>query len=97
MPQPGRYGRRPPKRAPAMQFSRWRLTAPGAPLGYPVAADYLAQLHGGWQVLGNGEAGDCVGVHRGHRPPTGPAARPTPAWTSRPRWRPWSVSAARTG
>ena len=62
MPQPGRYGRRPPKRAPAMQFSRWRLTAPGAPLGYPVAADYLAQLHGGWQVLGNGEAGDCVAV-----------------------------------
>jgi hypothetical protein len=60
VPQPGRYGRRPPKRARAMQFARWRVA--GAPLAYPPAEDYLARLGGGWLMLGNDAAGDCVPI-----------------------------------
>lgn len=63
MPKPGSYGRRPPKQAPAMRFSRWRLgVTSGAPLLYPAGVDYLGQLRGGWQVLGNATASDCVAV-----------------------------------
>jgi len=59
MPEPGAYGRRTPKRAAALQFSRWRA---GAPLLYPSGVDYLARLNGGWQMLSNDVAGDCVSV-----------------------------------
>jgi hypothetical protein len=52
------YGRRSPKRAAAISLSRI-LT--GKVPAHPVAADYLATL-GGWQMLGNDRAGDCVAV-----------------------------------
>ena len=64
---PGTYGRRPPKRAPAIRFSAIRRGAPATP---PAAVDYLAPLDGGWLMLGNGPddsvapgfpgCGDCV-------------------------------------
>jgi hypothetical protein len=57
--QPGKYGRRPPKRAPALRLSRL-LT--GAVPDHPPYADYLVALNGGWQMLGNEEYGDCVAV-----------------------------------
>jgi hypothetical protein len=56
---PARYGRRSPKRAPALQLSRL-LT--GTIPAHPAAEDYLAALGGGWQMLGNDQAGDCVAV-----------------------------------
>src|SRR5580698_254727 len=56
---PGLYGRRPPKRAPALQLSRY-LT--GVVPAHPAAVDYLATLNGGWQMLGNDTYGDCVAV-----------------------------------
>lgn len=58
MPAPGLYGRRPPKRAPALQLSRY-LT--GAVPPHPAFADYLARLSG-WLMLGNDQYGDCVAV-----------------------------------
>jgi hypothetical protein len=58
MPQPGLYGRRPPKRAPALKLSRY-LT--GQVPDHPAAADYLSRLTG-WQMLGNDQYGDCVPV-----------------------------------
>jgi hypothetical protein len=48
---PGLYGRRPPKRAPAIRFSAIRRAA-APPL--PAAVDYLAPMDGGWLMLGNG-------------------------------------------
>lgn len=56
---PGKYGRRAPKRARALQLGNY-LTGI-VPL-VPAAADYLAQLDDGWQMLGNDAAGDCVAV-----------------------------------
>jgi hypothetical protein len=57
-----KYGRRPPKNAPALRLSSFlRTPAPGAP-GYPAGEDYLAKLGGGWQLLGNDVAGDCNAV-----------------------------------
>lgn len=56
-----KYGRRPPKNAPALQFASFLRTAPGAP-GYPASEDYLAKVGGGWQLLGNDVAGDCNAV-----------------------------------
>jgi hypothetical protein len=57
-----KYGRRPPKNAPALQFSSFlRRAAPGAP-AYPPGEDYLAKLGGGWNMLGNDVAGDCNAV-----------------------------------
>jgi len=66
----GTYGRRPPKRAPAIRFSAIRRAA-AAP-AVPSAVDYLAPLRGGWLMLGNGPddsvapgfqgCGDCVPV-----------------------------------
>lgn len=53
-----RYGRRAPKRAPALSFSRFFT---GKVPSHPVAADYLARL-AAWQMLGNDSAGDCVAV-----------------------------------
>jgi hypothetical protein len=53
-----RYGRRPPKNAPALRFSSFlRAEAPA----HPPAADYLKPLPG-WQLLGNDVAGDCNAV-----------------------------------
>lgn len=54
-----RYGRRAPKRARAIPLSRI-LT--GKVPDHPTSADYLATLNGGWQMLGNDVAGDCVAV-----------------------------------
>ncbi len=54
----GKYGRRPPKSAPALQLGRY-LT--GAVPAHPAAEDYLARLSG-WQMLGNDAAGDCNAV-----------------------------------
>jgi hypothetical protein len=59
MPAPGKYGRRAPKRARALQLKDY-LT--GIVPSVPAAEDYLAQLNGGWQMLGNDSAGDCVAV-----------------------------------
>lgn len=56
---PGKYGRRPPKRARALQLGNY-LT--GIVPAVPAAEDYLAALNGGWQMLGNDQAGDCVAV-----------------------------------
>ena len=56
-----RYGRRAPKRAPAIQFSRVRRGT-ATPPAHPTAADNLALLKGGWALLGNDVAGDCVAV-----------------------------------
>ena len=56
----GKYGRRPPKNAPALRFGNFyrRGTAPPS----PATVDYLAALHGGWQMLGNANASDCNAV-----------------------------------
>jgi hypothetical protein len=54
-----RYGRREPKRAPALQLRDY-LT--GAVPAHPAYVDYLAALGGGWEMLGNDTAGDCVAV-----------------------------------
>jgi hypothetical protein len=57
--QAGKGGRRPPKRARAVEFSQiWTGNLPE----HPPYADYLAELGGGWQMLGNDVAGDCVPV-----------------------------------
>lgn len=53
------YGRRPPKNHPAIMLSRL-LT--GVVPDHPVSEDYLAALSGGWEMLGNDTAGDCVAV-----------------------------------
>jgi hypothetical protein len=54
-----KYGRRPPKNAPALKFGSF---ASSAALSYPPDEDYLAGLDGGWQMLGNDVAGDCNAV-----------------------------------
>lgn len=56
---PGKYGRRAPKRAPMLKLGRL-LT--GVVPEHPAAADYLAAMGGGWQMLGNDIAGNCVAV-----------------------------------
>lgn len=53
------YGRRAPKRARAVQLSR-SLT--GVVPTHPAAVDQLGRLNGGWEMLGNDKAGDCVAV-----------------------------------
>jgi hypothetical protein len=55
----GKYGRRSPKRAPAPQLRNY-LT--GVVPVVPPSEDYIAALNGGWQMLGNDVAGDCVAV-----------------------------------
>ena len=52
-------GKRAPKRAPALRLARL-LT--GSVPEHPASTDYLAALGGGWQMLGNDVAGDCVAV-----------------------------------
>lgn len=54
-----KYGRKPPKRAAAIQLARV-LTGVVPP--HPVAVDQLARLKGGWEMLGNDTWGDCVAV-----------------------------------
>ena len=67
----GTYGRRPPKRAPAIQFRDIRRRGPvEAPP--PAAVDYIRPMGGGWKMLGNGPdntvapgfggCGNCVAV-----------------------------------
>lgn len=53
-----KYGRRPPKNAPALKFSS--ILAATAP-AHPAREDYLATLTG-WQMLGNNVAGNCNAV-----------------------------------
>lgn len=53
------YGRRSPSRRRAIPFSR---IFTGVVPAHPTAADNLARLGGGWQMLGNDIAGDCVAV-----------------------------------
>jgi hypothetical protein len=54
-----KYGRRPPKNAPALRFGSFLQAAAPA---YPASEDYLAALSGGWQMLGNDQVGDCNAV-----------------------------------
>jgi hypothetical protein len=56
---PRRYGRRAPKRAPVLRLAHF-LT--GAVPAHPAAADNLGRLSGGWAMLGNDRARDCVAV-----------------------------------
>ncbi len=56
---PGAYGRRSPKGAPAIDLAPL-LT--GKVPAHPAAVDYIAAMNGGWQMLGNDSAGDCVAV-----------------------------------
>jgi hypothetical protein len=56
---PGKLGRRAPKRAAALQLRNY-LT--GVLPEVPANADYLAELSGGWQMLGNDTYSDCVAV-----------------------------------
>ena len=59
MPAALKFGRRAPKRAPALHLAPL-LTGVIPP--HPAAEDYLAALNGGWQLLGNDQYGDCVAV-----------------------------------
>ncbi|MYR84097.1 hypothetical protein GTY41_03840 [Streptomyces sp. SID685] len=52
-----KYGRRSPKRAPAIRFSR---IFTGQIPTHPVSIDHLGAT--GWEMLGNNIAGDCVAV-----------------------------------
>lgn len=52
-----KFGRRPPKNAPALRLS---LLLSGQTPDHPASADYLNL--GGWQMLGNDQYGDCVAV-----------------------------------
>lgn len=55
---PFKFGRRDPKRAPALQFNRfWTGVIPT----HPTAEDYASKLSA-WQMLGNDQYGDCVAV-----------------------------------
>jgi len=53
-----KFGRRPPKNAPALQLASF-LT--GAVPDHPASEDYLSKL-GNWQMLGNDQYQDCVAV-----------------------------------
>lgn len=59
MRKAGRYGRRTPKRARAIEFSD--IFSGNFPQEPPYV-DYLVRLGGGWAMLGNDVAGDCVSV-----------------------------------
>lgn len=54
-----KYGRRAPSRRPSLSFSRMFT---GVTPAHPEAADYFLPLKGGWEMLGNDKAGDCVAV-----------------------------------
>ncbi len=53
-----KYGRRPPKNAPALALSSFLVRPIPA---HPTSEDYLARLSG-WEMLGNDVAGDCNAV-----------------------------------
>lgn len=55
---PFKYGRRPPKNAPALMFRSFLSREVPA---HPPEEDYLGKLSG-WQMLGNDVAGDCNAV-----------------------------------
>jgi hypothetical protein len=55
----GKYGRKAPKRAAALKLADY-LT--GVLPVTPASEDYLVALGGGWDMLGNDVAGDCVAV-----------------------------------
>jgi hypothetical protein len=55
----GVYGRRRPKGGPALRAAQF-LT--GAVPAHPPAEDWIGALGGGWGMLGNDRAGDCVAV-----------------------------------
>ena len=55
---PGAYGKRTPKRAPALDFAPLFT---GMVPAHPDRVDYLAQF-ATWEMLGNDTAGDCVSV-----------------------------------
>lgn len=56
-----KYGRRPPKNAPALRFRSFlQRGADGVP-SHPAEEDYLADLSD-WQMLGNDAVGDCNAV-----------------------------------
>lgn len=59
-PARGKYGRRPAD--PARPAVRLAAVLAGQVPAHPASADYLAALHGGWQMLGNDAAGDCNAV-----------------------------------
>ncbi|MFE5402814.1 hypothetical protein ACFQ9Z_15830 [Streptomyces sp. NPDC056580] len=54
-----KYGRRAPSRRPSLAFAR---VFTGQVPAHPPAEDYLAAMKGGWNMLGNDTAGDCVAV-----------------------------------
>ena len=54
-----KYGRRPPKNAPALRLASF--LNPTVPVQHPVEEDYLGTLTN-WQMLGNDAVGDCNAV-----------------------------------
>lgn len=56
-----KYGRKPPKNAPAIKFAKIRRTDSPA-IVPPASIDYLEALNDVWQMLGNDQYGDCVAV-----------------------------------
>ena len=58
-PRPRQAWQARPEARPPLKLSRL-LT--GTVPAHPASADYLAALGGGWQMLGNDRAGDCVAV-----------------------------------
>jgi len=52
-----KYGKRSPKNAPAISLSSIIST-----IVIPTQEDYLSQLSGSWDMLGNDQYGDCVAV-----------------------------------
>lgn len=55
-----KYGRRPAD--PSRPHLKLGQLLTGTVPAHPTAADYLAAMHGGWQMLGNDRAGDCNSV-----------------------------------
>jgi len=58
MPSQPKYGRKPPKNAPALQLASFLS---GVMPDHPASEDYLSTLKS-WQMLGNDQYGDCVAV-----------------------------------
>lgn len=56
-----KFGRRKPVDKPALKFASFRAETPATP-AHPASVDYLDELHGGWQMLGNDQEGDCNAV-----------------------------------
>ena len=59
---PGKAGRRRPDPAHAGRALRFASFWTGAVPAHPASCDNIAQVGGGWQMLGNDVAGDCVAV-----------------------------------